>query len=213
MSGCADISVRRSPCDGTLGRMKAPSAVTVRLVQSEDSDGVRRVNGAAFGEPRVPAMVDALVAAGDVVASLAADKAGHVVGHVQLSRCWIDARERLVDVVTLSPLAVDPFHQRQGIGTALIAAALQAAREAEESAVFLEGDPSFYGRRGFSTATSLGFGRPSPRIPELGFQVALFDPELPRGPFVYCQTFWTQDCVGLRDPQLASIEAELPFVP
>jgi hypothetical protein len=23
---------------------------------------------------------------------------------------------------------------------------------------------------------------------------------------VYCQTFWTQDCVGLRDPRLAAVE-------
>jgi putative acetyltransferase len=158
-------------------------------------------------------MVDALVAAGDVVASLVADLAGEVVGHVQLSRCWIDARERLVDVVSLSPLAVAPSHQRQGIGTALVAAALQTAREGRVPAVFLEGDPDFYGPRGFSTAVTLGFGRPSPRVPEPGFQVALFAPELPRGPFVYCQTFWTQDCVGLRDPQLASVEAQLTSGP
>jgi hypothetical protein len=28
-----------------------------------------------------------------------------------------------------------------------------------------------------------------------------------RGALVYCQTFWTQDCVGLRDPRLAAVEA------
>jgi putative acetyltransferase len=115
--------------------------------------------------------------------------------------------------VTLSPLAVEPSHQRQGVGAALVAVALQTAREGGEPAVFLEGDPNFYGPRGFLTAKSLGFGRPSPRIPERGFQVALFDQELPRGPFVYCQAFWTQDCVGLRDPELASIEAQPPFEP
>ena len=128
--------------------METPSAVTFRLAQSEDSDAVRRVNGAAFGGRRVPDMVDALVAAGDVVASLVADQAGNVVGHVQLSRCWIDARERLVEVVTLSPLAVEPSHQRQGVGTALVAAALQTAREGGEPAVFLEGAQTSMGRAG-----------------------------------------------------------------
>src|SRR3954454_9777767 len=103
--------------------METPSAVTFRLAQSEDSDAVRRVNGAAFGGPRVPDMVDALVAAGDGGASLVADRAGHVFGHLQLSRSWIDAREPLVDVATLSPPAVEPSHQRQGVGTALVAAA------------------------------------------------------------------------------------------
>src|SRR3954453_7152849 len=111
------MSVRRSSCCGTLGRMGTPSAVTFRLAQSEDCDAVRRVNFAAFGGPRVPDMVDALVAAGGVVGGPVADRAGTVVGHVQLSRCWIDARERLVEVVTLSPLAVEPSHQRQGVGT------------------------------------------------------------------------------------------------
>ncbi|MGN6608618.1 MAG: GNAT family N-acetyltransferase [Jatrophihabitans sp.] len=187
--------------------MDSSSAVTYRLAESGDSDAVRRVNGAAFGGRRVPDLVDALAAAGDVVASLVACRLGTVIGHVQLSRCWIDARERLVEVVTLSPLAVAPSHQRQGIGTALVAEALRTARERGEPAVFLEGDPNFYGARGFSSARSRGFDRPSPRIPEPGFQVALFDPGLPRGPFVYCQTFWIQDCVGLRDPQLASVEA------
>lgn len=157
----------------------------------------------------MPDLVDALVAAGDVVASLVADRAGEVIGHVQLNRCWVDARERLVEVVTLSPLAVDPAHQGRGVGTALVAAALHAASAGGEPAVFLEGDPDFYGRRGFATAQPLGFARPSPRIPEPGFQVALLDPHLPRGPFVYCQTFWTQDCVGLRDPELAALEAQL----
>jgi putative acetyltransferase len=176
-------------------------AFAIRVSRSEDSEAIRRVNGAAFGGDRVPDMVDALVAAGDVVASL--------VGHVQLSRCWVDARERLVEVVTLSPLAVVPAHQRQGAGTALISASLQTARAEREPAVFLEGDPNFYGTRGFSNAEAMGFGRPSPRIPKPGFQVALFDAELPRGPFVYNQTFWTQDCVGLRDPELARVEAEL----
>lgn len=167
------------------------------------------MNGAAFGGDRVPVLVDALVAAQDVVASLVADVDGEVVGHVQLSRCWVDARERLVEVVTLSPLSVAPSHQRRGIGTALVSAALRAAREAGEPAVFLEGDPRYYGTRGFSNAEGLGFGRPSPRVPGPGFQVALFDANMPRGPFVYCQTFWTQDCVGLRDPTLAQIDAEL----
>jgi putative acetyltransferase len=187
--------------------------LAIRDSRSEDSEAIRGVNGAAFGGERVPDMVDALVAAGDVVVSLVADVDGEVVGHVQLSRCWVDARERLVEVVSLSPLAVAPSHQRRGAGTALVAAALQAARDRSEAAVFLEGDPNFYGTRGFSNAATLGFGRPSPRIPEPAFQVALFAAELPRGPFVYCQTFWTQGCVGLRDPRLARVEAELALGP
>jgi putative acetyltransferase len=181
----------------------------VRPASPADRDAVRRVVGVAFGGERVPTLVEALVAAGDVLVVLVAEVEGVVVGHVQLNRCWVDARERLVDVAVLSPLATDPAYQGRGIGTALVAAAIEAARTAQEPAVFLEGDPGFYGHRGFVAGESLGFGRPSPRIPEPAFQVALLDDDLPRGPLVYCQTFWTQDCVGLRDPRLARVEEQL----
>jgi putative acetyltransferase len=189
--------------------MNPPAFVEIRSARTEDWGAIRRVNGAAFGGDRVPDLVDALVMAGDVVAALVAESAREVVGHVQLNRCWIDARERLVDVLVLSPLATDPTHQRRGIGTALVTAALETAGRRREPAVFLEGDPNFYGSRGFSPSGPLGFGRPSPRIPEPAFQVALTGAGVPRGPVVYCQTFWTQDCVGLRDPRLAEVEAHL----
>ena len=205
--------MRRSTWRWHIGHVGTPADFVIRRARPEDRDAVRRVNGAAFGGPRVPDLVDALVEAGDVVASLVADRASTVIGHVMLSRCWVDARERLVEVLTLSPLAVDPSHQRHGVGTALVAAALRAAAEAGERAVFLEGDPGFYGPRGFAAAQPLGFERPSPRVPAAGFQVALLDPQLPRGPFVYAQTFWTQDCVGLRDPELAAVEAQLSLEP
>ena len=169
--------------------------------------------GAAFGRDQVLRMVAALEAAGDVLTSLVAEDQDEVVGHVQLNRCWVDARERLVEVAVLSPLSTDPRHHGRGIGTALVAAALDAARGAGEPAVFLEGDPAFYSTRGFEPAASRGFGRPSPRIPEPAFQVALLDEQLLRGPVVYCQAFWTEDCVGLRDPRLARVEGHLALHP
>jgi len=181
----------------------------IRAATPADGDAVLRVVGAAFGRDEVPRMVAALEAAGDVLTSLVAEDRDEVVGHVQLNRCWVDARERLVEVAVLSPLATRPDHQGRGIGTALVAAALEAARLLGQPAVFLEGDPAFYSSRGLQPATPLGFGRPSPRIPEPGFQVAVLDERLPRGPVVYCQTFWTEDCVGLRDPRLARVEEEL----
>jgi putative acetyltransferase len=181
----------------------------VRPVHAADRDAVRRVNAAAFGGDRVPDLVEALVAAGDVLVGLVAEVDGQVVGHVQLSRSWVDARERLVEVAVLSPLATDPGRQKQGIGTALVAAALDWARTEGQSAVFLEGDPDFYGPRGFVPGSSVGFAPPSVRIPDPAFQVVLIDEDLPRGALVYCQTFWTQDCVGLRDPRLAAVEEHL----
>ena len=183
-------------------------------MQEVDRTAVRRVVEAAFGadDPthgtQVVDLVDALHAADRVALSLVAELDGAVVGHVQLNHSWVDAREALVDVLVLSPLSVEPSAQRAGIGTALVAAALDAARSAGTPAVFLEGSPDYYGARGFTRGSEHGFERPSVRIPDAAFQVAMFPTHEPwmTGRLVYCDPFWAHDCVGLRDPVLAELE-------
>ena len=189
-----------------------PENVVVRPATAEDADAVRRVVAEAFGAeegPRVTDLVATLDAAGKTRTSLVAEVGGALVGHVQLSHSWIDARERLVDVLVLSPLSVVPEAQRSGIGTALVAAALEAAQGAGSPAVFLEGSPAYYGARGFSRASEHGFLRPSDRIPDAAFQVVVLPGHEPwmTGRLVYCDPFWALDCVGLRDPELAELEA------
>lgn len=187
------------------------SAVRVRPQAPADREAVHRVVAEAFAHHglEVVAMVEALNAAGKTRASLVAEVEGEVVGHVQLSHSWVDARRRLVDVLVLSPLGVLPSHHGRGIGTTLLAAAVEAARDAGAPAVFLEGSPDFYGARGWSRASTLGFERPSVRIPDPAFQVVLLDSheEWMTGRLVYCDPFWDLDCVGLRDPRLADLEA------
>ena len=187
------------------------SNVLVRPAQPADRESVRRVVGAAFGVeegPTVVELVGALDASRRTELSLVAEVGGAVVGHVQLSHAWVDARRALVDVLVLSPLSVDPDHQRQGIGGVLVTAAVEAAREAGSPAVFLEGAPGYYERYGFERAGARGFVRPSPRIPDPAFQVVVLDTheEWMAGPLVYCDPFWALDCVGLRDPLLAELE-------
>lgn len=133
--------------------------------------------------------------------SFLAERAGQAVGHVMLTRSWVDAPDRLVEVLVLSPLSVAPEHQRSGVGRALLAHALAVAEEVGSPAVFLEGDPAYYGRLGFGPASRYGFTRPSVRIPEPACQVALcsaYEPWM-TGALVYADRFWAFDCVGLRD--------------
>jgi putative acetyltransferase len=181
----------------------------IREFHTDDAPAVRRVATEAFADhgPTVAELVDDLRAT-HAQAELVAEEAGAVVGHVMLSRSWVDARRSLVDVLVLSPLSVAPEHQGRGLGTELVRAAVAEARQLAAPAVFLEGDPGFYASRGFEPATRRGFTRPSPRIPEPAFQVAVLDghEEWMAGALVYCQPFWTHDCVGLRDPELARIE-------
>jgi putative acetyltransferase len=186
----------------------------IRDVMLADQPAVEKVVSAAFGEPpdgRVVQLMRALDASGAARASLVAMADEKVVGHVCLSRGWVDARRELVEVLVLSPLSVRPDLQRRGVGTALLAAALEAARGHSAPAVFLEGSPTYYGRRGFSSASALGFDRPSTRIPDPGFQVALLSSYQPWmvGRLVYPEAFWTTDTVGLRDPELERVEAQV----
>jgi putative acetyltransferase len=51
---------------------------------------------------------------------------------------------------------VAPDHQRQGIGSALVRAALAAADRTDGTLVTLEGSPAYYGRLGFRYAADLG---------------------------------------------------------
>jgi putative acetyltransferase len=144
-------------------------------------------------------------------ASLVAEQDGAVVGHVGLSHSWLDARRELVDVWVLSPLSVVPDRQRSGIGTRLVAAALDEAVARETPLLFLEGDPGYYGARGFDRASEHGFAAPSSRTPEPAFQVARFagHEAWMTGQVIYRDVWWRHDLAGLRDPMLAEIEEML----
>jgi putative acetyltransferase len=192
------------PPTGTHAGRVADS-VSIRSETSDDRLAVRDVHARAFGpgEP-VSDLVDALRSAPAPLTprSFVAVAGDRILGHVMLSASRLDAPRRIVDVWVLSPLGVVPEAQRQGIGSRLVAYALDAAAQTDVPLVFLEGSPHYYGSRGFERASALGFRSPSLRIPDVAFQVArlpAYEPWM-TGTLVYSDTFWALDCVGLRDP-------------
>ena len=181
-----------------------------RVARPDDREPVLRVVEDAFGAdegPTVARLVTALDDAGSTRASLVAELDGQVVGHVQLSRSWVDAREALVDVLVLSPLSVAPAHQGQGIGAVLLRGRAGRGRPARGARRVPGGRSGLLQRRGWSAAGPLGFTAPSARIPAPAFQVVLLSAYEPwmTGALVYCEPFWALDCVGLRDPLLAQL--------
>jgi putative acetyltransferase len=185
----------------------------IREAGDVDTPAVEAVVEAAFGEqgPAVNDVMARLRGVEDMAVEMVAVSGDEVVGCVALSRAWLDARERLVDVLVLSPLAVTPDQQGRGIGTRLLEAVPEAAEGLGAPLVFLEGDPGFYAARGWQAAADHGLERPSRRIPEPACQVRLLSGHEPwmTGRLVYPDVWWRLDLVGLRDPDLAEIEASL----
>ena len=60
----------------------------------------------------------------------------------------------------LAPVGVVPDRQNQGIGGALVEAAVAAARESGEQLLFLLGEPDYYGRFGFTAERAQPFASP-----------------------------------------------------
>jgi putative acetyltransferase len=173
--------------------------IEIRAELPADAPEVHTVVAEAFADETVAVLWEEL-AVGPQAASLVAVIDGAIVGHVGLSRGWIDSRDRLVDVHVLSPLSVLPAYQRRGVGRALVAAAIKATDAMGSPVLFLEGDPGYYGRLGFGPAAKHGFTPPSTRIPLPGFQCVLlstYEPSLTGG-LVYPDTFWVHDRVGVR---------------
>jgi putative acetyltransferase len=178
--------------------------VQIRHEGPSDHAAVSHVHRVAFGVERIVALVDGLrrsLGSELGLSLVAVDDDDVVVGHVMFTRNLLDASPRLVDVQVLSPLAVRPDVQRQGTGSALVRRGLRELDEANVPAVFLEGSPAYYSRLGFVPGHSLGFRRPSLRIPKAAFQVQALSSYAPwmSGTLVYRHEFWQHDAVGLRD--------------
>jgi putative acetyltransferase len=183
--------------------------IEVRPEQPMDRDDVLRVITAAFGDAG-PGVADIWAGLGHHKRTgLVVEQGGHVLGHVGLSRAWTDARQALVEVWVLSPLSVVPERQNQGIGTALLAMAVETARKSGVPVLFLEGSPFYYGARGFERADRRGFLPAAlERTPRAAFQCVCFDTleDWMTGQLIYPDTWWTHDAAGLRDPRLAELE-------
>ena len=189
--------------DRTSAAVVSDGEPLIRPELDADQAAVAALHLSAFPDnDRVPALVDALRVAPAPLEpmSFVAVHGADVVGHTMLSSGRLDAPERIVDVLVLSPLGVLPRYQNQGIGTRLVRHALAAADTRGVPLVFLEGSPDYYATRGFERADRFGFRSPSLRIPAPAFQVARLTACQPwmTGTLVYADPFWAMDCVGLR---------------
>jgi putative acetyltransferase len=175
--------------------------VVIEQERTEDHEAIGEVVRAAFvDEPAVARLVELIRASPQYLPELAlvARSGGAVVGHVMISRAWLvdDERGLTHDVLTLSPLAVAPGVQGQGVGSALVRAALARAERRPEPLLTLEGSPRYYLRFGFRDCREVGVVIDLPDwAPREAGQVHLLPSYSPsvRGRLVYPLAFSTYD--------------------
>lgn len=133
----------------------------VRESLPSDLDPIEKLYPDAFPEEDLLPVVRELLREGPDVLSLVGMAGPLLVGHVIFTPCTI--RERTEKVALLAPLAVASARQRQGIGSAIVRAGLQRLEAAGTDAVYVLGDPAYYGRFGFAPDHDVA---PPYRLPE-----------------------------------------------
>ena len=130
----------------------------IRSEQPSDAESIREVICSAFPTPAEADLVEALRINGNLAASLVAIENSQVVGHIGFSRVSIQdsSNGEAIAGVGLAPLAVTPSYQKRGIGGQLIGAGLDACRGSQIDFVVVLGEPDYYQRFGFTTASGLG---------------------------------------------------------
>jgi putative acetyltransferase len=134
-----------------------------------DEDQVRRVNELAFGRPGEAALVDALRGGSDTISLVAVSRAT-VIGHILFTRVRVETSAGTFPAAGLGPMGVTPGWQRQGVGSALVRAGVEACRHRDEDAIVVLGHVDFYVRFGFVTASTRGL-RLEPSVPDEAFMV------------------------------------------
>ena len=154
------------------------AGLVIRSEQAADHAAIAEVNREAFGQEGEPRLVAALRDAEgfDPQLSLVALRDGVVVGHILFSPIDIvrDGGDlpaiALAPAVALAPMAVRPAYQRQGIGSALVRAGLEACRRAGHRIVVVLGHAEYYPRFGFTPAGQRGVRAPF-EVPDEAFMV------------------------------------------
>jgi putative acetyltransferase len=180
---------RKDPTRRMAEMEPAVHQVEIRREAPGDYTRVFQVNAQAFETDAEARLVDALRFAADPVISLVAVVERTVVGHIFFTPVAVERVTNGGLAMGLGPMAVVPEYQRQGIGSALMRAGLQACEGLGAAAVFVVGHAEYYPRFGFEPATPYG----------LHFQTEAFEPY-----------FMVR---GLRPGALASISGFVHYLP
>lgn len=150
----------------------------IRYARPGDRPAIAEVNRAAFARDDEARLIERLREADDVLFELVSEADGEVSGHILFSRLWAD-REHLF--AALAPMAVRPGLQRGGVGSSLVRAGLENAKEFGAHGVLVLGHEGYYPRFGFSAETAGQVRAPysgSPAFMAIALEPGAFDAPL-----------------------------------
>ena len=162
--------------------------ITIRAEESGDIDAIRAVTKAAFCNHPYSSqtehhIVDSLRKNLALTLSLVAIHKDRLLGHIAISPVSIS--DHSTGWYALGPVSVSPDVQRQGIGSALIFAALARMKEQRALGCVLLGDPDYYHKFGFRCYEEVT----SPGLPAEYFQVKPFTKQLPGSKVFFHKSF------------------------
>lgn len=130
-----------------------------------------------------PQIVDRLRESGNLVLSLVAVEEDQILGHIAFSPVTLSSSQG--HWFGLGPVSVQPARQRAGIGRQLIEKGLERLRSLDAAGCVLLGDPTYYGRFGFSSPGDLTYGE----VPTEYMLALAFQTERAKGEVLYASAF------------------------
>lgn len=131
----------------------------IRQEQPEDYDVIYQMIKTAFETAKVKDgdeqdFANRLRAGNKYIRELAlvAEENDAIIGHIMLTRTAVrsdNQKDQYFAAVLLAPLAVAMEYRNKGVGGQLITTSMNLARDMGYTAVFIAGDPAYYGRFGF----------------------------------------------------------------
>lgn len=149
--------------------------ITVRPEHPDDIAAVRAINEKAFGQLTEASIVDSLRNACPDAVSLVAVENDRILGHIFFSPVFVSGGHKVTQGMGLAPVAVLPERQRQGIGSMLVQAGIDAMRQLNCPFIIVLGHPEYYPRFGFTPASHHGLSCQWEGVPDEAFMVLILD--------------------------------------
>ena len=120
----------------------------IRETKEADLEEVLNLIHVAFGNSSESDLVKQLIYDGDVLINLLFDSSDAIIGNFVVSKITMEPDIGLF-CGGIAPVSVLPDQQSSGIGSKIIAAAINESKKMGIDALFLLGDPNYYQRFGF----------------------------------------------------------------